>query len=195
MTARRVDSQEKMAQVIKTARQLFVEHGYYNVSIPAIVKASGVSTGAIYNYFSSKENLAQAIHNYTLNEFQDRFDEGLQGQQTCRDKLKSFVDLIIEITEADPVMMEYMMFMKHGEFIRDSLPICYTEPFQRVREIIAQGMANDEIKNQEVFVATVSFTGIIHRAVELRLLGVIKRSLKEVAETFFNNAWDAIKTA
>jgi len=193
LAARKIDPQEKMTLVIKTARQLFVEHGYYNVSIPAIVKASGVSTGAIYNYFSSKENLAQAIHDQTLDEFQGKFDQGLKGLTTSREKLKSFTDLVIEISESDPAMMEYMMFMKHGEFIRDSLPICFSEPFQKVREIISQGMADGEIKPQDVFVAAVSFTGIIHRAVELRLLGVIKRPLKEVAEAFFNNAWNAIK--
>ncbi len=59
MKKRTINPEKKMTKVLLTARRLFVENGYYGVSIPSIVKASGVSTGAIYSYFKDKEGLAK----------------------------------------------------------------------------------------------------------------------------------------
>ncbi|MDA3902551.1 MAG: TetR/AcrR family transcriptional regulator, partial [Desulfuromusa sp.] len=58
MNKRTINPEEKILKVIHAARRLFVEHGYCGVSIPNIVSASGVSTGAIYSYFKDKETLA-----------------------------------------------------------------------------------------------------------------------------------------
>ena len=59
---RRTGPEEKKSRVLREARRLFVQCGYHNVSMPDIVKAAGVSTGAIYSYFPNKEALAREIH-------------------------------------------------------------------------------------------------------------------------------------
>ena len=66
---RTINPQAKAEQILKCARRLFVEKGYHRVSIPDIVTASGISTGAIYNLFGSKERLARTLHDRTLNDF------------------------------------------------------------------------------------------------------------------------------
>nr|WP_320116862.1 TetR/AcrR family transcriptional regulator [uncultured Desulfuromonas sp.] len=190
---RQIAPNVKMAKVLKVARELFVEKGYYNVSIPAIVKASGVSTGAIYSYFANKETLARRIHEDTLADFQEMFNERLVGAATIQDKLKAFADLCFDIAESDPVMMEYMLYMKHTEFMTDTSPICFTEPFKLVRGYIEQGMNEGIIRKQDLFVAAICYTGVVLRAVELRLLCVVNRPLHEISEDLVANAWAAIK--
>lgn len=190
---RQIAPNVKMARVLRVARELFVEKGYYNVSIPAIVKASGVSTGAIYSYFANKESLARRIHDDTLDEFQQMFEQRLVGKVTVQEKLQAFSELCFDIAESDPVMMEYMLYMKHAEFMADATPICFAEPFKMVREYVEQGMAEGSIRQQDLFVAAICYTGVILRAVELRLLCVINRPLHEISDDFVANAWAAIK--
>jgi TetR/AcrR family transcriptional regulator, repressor of fatR-cypB operon len=189
----RHESPEKKERVFKIARKLFVEKGYYRVTIPDIVKASGVSTGAIYHYFANKENLAGYIHEKTLNDFQVMFSQSLIDKTTTYDKLRVFAELLFTIAENDPEMMEYMLFMKHREFLDDYPPICYTETFCYLRSIISEGMESGELKKECVFVAAISYTGVILRAVELRLRGVLKKPLADVAEDLIQNAWNAVK--
>lgn len=190
---RQIAPREKMTKVLQVARELFVDKGYHNVSIPAIVEASGVSTGAIYSYFANKESLARQIHEDILNEFQMMFQQRLEHVTTIREKLEAFAQLCFDIAESDPVMMEYMLFMKHAEFISEATPICFTEPFTKVRQIIQQGMDAGVLRKQDVYPAAISYTGVVLRAVELRFLCIIDTPLQEIAPDLFENAWAAIK--
>ncbi|BDG45692.1 MULTISPECIES: TetR/AcrR family transcriptional regulator [Parageobacillus] len=52
---------ERKVQFIETAMKLFAEKGYYSTSIQDIVDAWGISKGAFYHHFSSKEDLMLAI--------------------------------------------------------------------------------------------------------------------------------------
>ena len=44
-------------RILDAAERLFAEHGYDNVSMPMIAAASGITAGAIYKHFESKEDL------------------------------------------------------------------------------------------------------------------------------------------
>ncbi len=48
--------------LIDAGRRLFAEHGYAGVSVGEIAQAAGVTTGAIYHQFSSKEGLFVAVY-------------------------------------------------------------------------------------------------------------------------------------
>lgn len=193
MKSRTIDPEQKMKQIVAVARTLFVQKGYHNVSIPQIVAASGVSTGTIYKHFINKEGLARYIHDETLNDFQDRFTERLQGLSSTYDKLRGFAELVLEIAENDPEMMEYMLFMKHGEFLSESFPICSTSPFRQVQQIVANGIENGELREGDFLVSAISYTGVILRAAELRIQGVINVPLRERLDELVANAWAAIK--
>jgi TetR/AcrR family transcriptional regulator, transcriptional repressor of aconitase len=45
------------SRILAAAERLFAEDGYAGVSMPAIAKASGITAGAIYKHFDSKEDL------------------------------------------------------------------------------------------------------------------------------------------
>lgn len=44
-------------RILDAAEHLFAEHGYDSVSMPMIAEASGITAGAIYKHFESKEDL------------------------------------------------------------------------------------------------------------------------------------------
>ncbi|MBE0596018.1 MAG: TetR/AcrR family transcriptional regulator [Desulfuromonadales bacterium] len=190
---RRIDPQEKMTRVMQTARRLFVQKGYHNVSIPAIVQASEVSTGAIYSYFPNKEALAKHIHEQTLADFHLLFQARLDGRQSTYEKLRAFAEVVYETAEQDPEMMEYLLFMRHAEFMHDCIPLCFTEPFRLIQAIVRDGIAAGDLRPGDFLVSAISFTGAILRPVELRLQCVLEKSLGEMAEELFANAWAAIR--
>ena len=193
MKTREINPQQKMGQVIQAARTLFVTQGYHNVSIPQIVSASGVSIGAIYHHFTNKEGLARALHQQTLHQFQAWFDERISGCSATRDKLRAFSDLVLEITEQDPEMMEYMLLTKHGEFLSEEPPICATAPFLTIQQIIGAGIERKELRQGDSFLSAIAFTGVILRAVELRLTGVMQQNTTDMADELFRYAWAAIE--
>ncbi|WP_244931159.1 TetR family transcriptional regulator [Nocardioides sp. W7] len=48
-------------QIVDAARARFAGHGFARTSMADLVTASGLSTGAIYRYFSSKDEIVTAI--------------------------------------------------------------------------------------------------------------------------------------
>jgi AcrR family transcriptional regulator len=193
MKQRKIDPQDKMERVIEVARRLFVERGYHKVSIPDIVKASGVSTGAIYHHFSNKETLARYIHDRTLAEFNDMLISRLAGTSTTYQKLRAFAHLVLDIAENNPVMMQYMLFVRHDEIMADHKPICYSEPFVWVQETVAAGIDNGELRKGDRLIAAAAFTGVLTRNIEIRLSGVLQKTLQERSEEVITAAWSAIK--
>lgn len=51
----------RRAQIIDAARARFASHGFARTSMTDLVEASGLSTGAIYRYFASKDEIVTAI--------------------------------------------------------------------------------------------------------------------------------------
>ncbi|MBW6508160.1 MAG: TetR/AcrR family transcriptional regulator [Desulfuromonadales bacterium] len=193
LKVRTIDPENKARCVLESARQLFVRKGYHRVSVPDIVQDSGVSTGAIYNLFGSKENLAATVQAETMKDFHAMFLERLRDRESTYDKLHAFAEIVFEVTEKDPTRMEYLLFMRHADFLEDMPPVCLTEPFRLVRQIVTEGMSRGEVKQGDFFVSAVSFTGIILRAAQLNLQCVLPRPLSELSAEFIQNAWDAIK--
>ena len=62
-------SVERRRNLLVTASELFLEHGYDGVSMDAIVAAAGGSKATIYRYFGSKNELLVAVVEYLCDDF------------------------------------------------------------------------------------------------------------------------------
>ncbi len=57
----REKSEETRSRIVDTAHRLFVEHGYNAASIRDVSREAGVTIGAIYNHFPTKEDLWKEV--------------------------------------------------------------------------------------------------------------------------------------
>ncbi len=75
MQSRMQNTQEK---ILEAARAEFLEKGFRAASVRSIVKAAGVTTGALYGYYSSKEALFDALvgpcYEHFLSAYRDALD-------------------------------------------------------------------------------------------------------------------------
>ncbi|RPF20398.1 TetR family transcriptional regulator [Myceligenerans xiligouense] len=62
-------------EVTRAALELFSTRGYANTSVQQIVEAAGVTKGAMYHYFTSKDDLLFAIYERMLSLQKSRLDE------------------------------------------------------------------------------------------------------------------------
>lgn len=60
---------EKENKILSSALELFVEKGFHGTSTSAISKRAGVSTGILFHYFSTKEELITKLFFYIKSEF------------------------------------------------------------------------------------------------------------------------------
>lgn len=77
--------------ILKVSFNLFMQKSYKGVTLNDIVESTGMSKGAFYHYFSSKEELfKEVIQNY----FQKGIDTFFDGMP--RDNLRTFINLYLQ---------------------------------------------------------------------------------------------------
>ncbi len=53
---------DKREAILRATLDLVAEHGFHNTPVSLIVKQSGVSTGIVYHYFGSKDEVIKALY-------------------------------------------------------------------------------------------------------------------------------------
>jgi len=165
MAQRKDKSQAMREKILNTATQLFIQKGSEKTSMQDIAQTAGISKGAIYHHFKSKDEIVFAVirsrQELMEEEMKQWFKatENLTGREQLQAILKSnlesqtarAIDGIVDEYEQDAGFILTMM--------RDNLRI--GAPL--VSDIIKKGMADGSIQTQypdqtaEVFLLLVNF--------------------------------------
>lgn len=73
---------ETLSKIHEAAEKEFLEKGFQDASLRNIVKTVGVTTGALYGYYKSKEELFEALVGPVAECFLNRFNEMIQDFNT-----------------------------------------------------------------------------------------------------------------
>ncbi len=84
-------SLQKKQYILDTARKVFVEKGYKNVTMKDIVEACDISRGGLYLYFGSTEELLLEVLQKDAEEIDDVFSEGITEEDSAADILTLFL--------------------------------------------------------------------------------------------------------
>jgi AcrR family transcriptional regulator len=108
-------------QIIDAATLRFAANGFQATGMADIIAASGLSAGAVYRYFRSKDELVEAIVERVLGRAADRFEQ-LLGEGQAPDPAEAVaaaVDLIATIGEAAPVDTTRVAVQAWAEALRN----------------------------------------------------------------------------
>lgn len=92
---------QRRAQILASATELFVKHGYRRTTVEDVARNAGVSKGTVYLYFKSKaEILVHAIameKRHYMRHLIPVFEEGLTGRERLRRWLQMALALSTEM--------------------------------------------------------------------------------------------------
>ncbi|MFE0422649.1 TetR/AcrR family transcriptional regulator [Streptomyces sp. NPDC058953] len=87
-------------KLLSAATRLFAEHGYDGTSVQEIVEAAGVTKGALYHYFGSKEDLLQEVYGRMLRLQQERLDAFADADEPVEVRLRAAAaDVVVTTIE------------------------------------------------------------------------------------------------
>ena len=139
--------------ILNTAQQLFAVKGYNGTSMNDIVKESGVSKGAIYNHFESKERLFLSLMEVQTQVGFSQLEATFSDDDTSVDKLKK----ILAVTFSGSVSCPRELCMMQTEFMVSASRIESIVPelqkrYRMIRDfmvaIIEDGKSRGEIKKE-----------------------------------------------
>ena len=179
-------------KVIATALGLFTRKGYFNTSMRDITRESAVSTGSIYHYFKDKEGVAAALYQGLIDRMRDELQEIMRNHQTAHDQCRAVVALLFSLTEAEPEVMAFMLYVKHREFLPRERPVCSSEPFELMRAMVQRGMERGEIEQRDPLVASTCLFGGAVRMITSELDGILDKPLREYLDDVWACSWRAV---
>ena len=99
--------EERAALILEAAYDVLVEKGYHEASIDEIAARVGISKGAVYLHFASKEDLVIALVEQQIVKFLALIDQVIGESTTVRERLERILlQTHIGIEEQHQVMLE-----------------------------------------------------------------------------------------
>lgn len=143
--------EETVNRILDVAERLFLDKGYDNTSIQDIIdNLGGLSKGAIYHHFKSKEDLFYAVGNRYNEQLVDEmksivYDEQLSGLG----KLRRLFEVSLTRTDMDliyktsPNLLENpkLLALEINEIFTTTCPLCF-------QPVIEQGIKDGSIRTE-----------------------------------------------
>lgn len=150
--ARNKYPEETVNKILDVSMQLFLEKGYEHTSIQDIVNhLGGLSKGAIYHHFKSKEDILDGVMNKLYQNNDNELDHlrllEKDSSMTGLQKLHALFTTALESPRQDDMFQMAPDFLKNPQMLAMQIEGIYTESVPHfVQPIIEEGIADGSIK-------------------------------------------------
>ncbi len=133
--------------ILRSALHLFSEKGYFSTSVRQIAQQAKVSSGLMYNYFSSKESLLRAITEKALSIIDDIVDtdEVLSPEDNLRKMIERFFEVLDTKRKLLRMMLKISFQIERFDFVKEMIERKYQLNVKDIsRHLQALGYDNPE---------------------------------------------------
>jgi len=187
-------SEETVERILATARRLFLEHNYADVSVDRIAKATEVTKGGIYHHFASKEELYLAMLHADFAHLGALFEEAAAAPGSCREKLGRLTRAFLSLP---PIERRVMRLVRRdiNTFTgpaRARLIQGYQRALpERVEAVLTEGIEHGELQRSDPRLLAWSFVSLVEVALTPYADTVFEdldHKLEFVLDQFFHGA-------
>lgn len=175
-----------------TALHLFVERGITETTIRDISSAAGISEGAMYRHYPSKEDLAWGLFSKNIEAMAIELDHVRKKHSTLKDRNEAMVRGACRLFGRDPTMFNYVVLSQHAQ--HKKLTPNMRSPFKVFRDAIAEGIKKREIpKGEPIFLASMVM-GMFRDVAVQKLAGTLKMDLAKIEDALVIASWQVLST-
>jgi AcrR family transcriptional regulator len=150
-----ITKEEKMRnrdRILDAAEALYLRKSFGETSMNDIVSESGLSKGAIYNHFKSKEELIVAIYERFMERTLKQLKTMLEAESTASRKLELIGDVAFVATADRPrafqaMNIEFMVAASRMEALASRMEARYNETVGLLRDTIQKGINSGEFRD------------------------------------------------
>ncbi len=193
-----MDKKLKKAELIlEKSLVLFSQKGFYSTTIPDIAKAMDMSVGNLYNYFSSKEELARKVIKYSSDILGAKIKLINEQDIDTRQKIHEIVKLYFTMAIEQPEHLEFFLrvYLSNKEVFEDGCEgmVCVAAFVTELMIFFEDGVRKQELRNQNFFSAFGLFMGYLGGFVFLNGEGILDDKLENYVDDISENIYRALK--
>ena len=194
---KKINKDRKRVQIIRTSLKLFSKSGFHSTTIPEIMKNLNMSTGNFYNYFSSKDDLAEEIIKYISNELGSKLREINESSLSTKKKIREIVHVYFQTAQEEPEMLDFFLrvYLSNRETYKERCEgiTCITAFVTELMIFFDNGVQTGDLRNQDFFSAFGLFMGYLGGMVFLNGESILPQTLDYYEESIAENIYRALK--
>jgi AcrR family transcriptional regulator len=140
--------EETRARLLASALDLFEARGYHGTSVDEVVDRAGLTKGAFYHHFDSKEDLLLHIHDIYIDGRYEACSRIIEGDGTPVEKLRALITAaLVSLAEYRPhvtIFLQERRFLVGDRF--DAVKKKRDAVDQIYRTVIEQGIADGSMR-------------------------------------------------
>ena len=147
-------SEERKSQILEAATTVFTERGFADARMDDIVAESGLSKGALYWYFDSKDAIIISILDHILDFETSHVRNLLKYEHSAKAKFEIFVDTMIsdmeKIKPLMPIFFDFWSLSIRNKTINQAMKRYYQSFLDLIEPIIEAGIEQGEFHRVDV---------------------------------------------
>lgn len=167
------------SKIDRAALRLFVEQGVAETSIREIAAAAGVSQGAMYNHYPSKDDLAWSLFAQAFSELGTDLRQVALDEAMLEGKLRAMIAYVFRRFDENWLLVSFVFFARHQFLKRVTRSL--GNPYIVFRSVIAEAIRHQEIPPQNLEIAASMVAGAVIQVIDTRILGRLEGDLAAVA--------------
>ena len=180
------------AKVERAALELFAREGVDGVSIKSLADAAGISGGAMYRYYKSKDALALALFETIHVRLYTLVEAALAEARDFEDAVRRVVRVYCEAADDDPALFSYHLthMFRFGAELNPERP----DPVSLISARLAVAMKAGDIPPDDPEIKTAAALGVVLQPAAHRMVGRFQSSLTDKADAFADQALAVLRT-
>ena len=177
-------------RIERAAVHLFVQKGVAETTIKDIARAVGLSEGALYRHFESKDELVWKAFERHYVAFGATLKALADSEPDARRKVAAMIRGFCRAHDENPTLFKFLLFVQHGQLAK--LEPGTPTPVDVMRTVLDKAIATREIPPQRPDLATALVFGVVLQPVTFAAYGRLPLSLSSMSERLIVAAWAAI---
>ncbi|MBV9824473.1 MAG: TetR/AcrR family transcriptional regulator [Alphaproteobacteria bacterium] len=177
-------------KVEQAAIELFAAKGIDGVAIAEIAAAAGVSQGALYRHYPSKEELAWTLFSAAYLRTGAELDGIAAEHVALGARIDGMVRHFCALYDRDPALFRFMLLAQHGLLPR--IAAGQRTPVDAIADVVAAAVRQGEIGQIDPFAATAVIMGILLQTAVFHIYGRVTGSLAARAPALAHAATTAV---
>jgi AcrR family transcriptional regulator len=137
-------------QILDAAEKVFVVRGIDKARMDDIVEESGLSKGALYWYFKSKDAIIRAVVDRVFISEMREAETLVSAEGSASERLKTFVGFAVReykrIEKLLPLAYEFVALAARSKTVRETVVIYFNRYKDILADVIQQGIDRGEFK-------------------------------------------------
>jgi AcrR family transcriptional regulator len=175
------------------ALRLFVEKGVDGTSVRDVAAAAGVSEGALYRHYDSKDALVWALFAESFVAFARKLEALQDGAAGTRAKLAAMIRGVCAFHDDEPLLFRFLLFVQHGQL--EKVTADMPNPIDMIRDVVRAGIEAGDIPAIDHELATAMCVGLVLQPATFAAYGRLDGPLLPHAGRIAAAAWGALAAA